>query len=82
MTEEQLRDWFSTQPHQPRDFVEETVALNSVSEVQKQARIKYGHELAAEEAERIASIWRKDFVESVRIIKAGGALGIDMWRPE
>lgn len=82
MTEQELRDWFANQPVQPQDFVEETVALTSASEVQTQAKIKYGHELAAEEAEKIAAIWRQDFVESTRIIEAGGALGTDMWRPK
>ena len=40
-----------------------------------------GIHLTDAQTEEIASIRRKDFVDSIRIIEDGGALGMDMWRP-
>lgn len=82
MTEQELRNWFATQPAQTQDFVEETVALTSVSVVQNAARIKYGHDVPAKEAEAIAARWRFELVEAIPILRVGGALAPDMWRPE
>lgn len=79
MTEGELRSWFKTKPNQPQEFVEETVRLTSVYEVQRQARIKYGHELSSEEAESTSSRWRKEFVEEILVREAGGLPSRDLF---
>lgn len=77
MTEQELRNWFATQPAQPQDFVEETVRLTSVAHM-KELRLLDGRVLTDEEAEEEAKIARRGFVEGIRLLKAGGALSPDM----
>lgn len=81
MNEEELRAFLLESGKQPPDFIEETVALTSAARARLYAALQ-GRDLTDEEAEESARILRADFVESIRIIKEGGALGFDAWRPE
>ncbi len=81
MTETELRAFLEESGKQPAGFVEETLLKLSAPET-KRLFATVGEKITDEEAQDRAKIRRRDFVESIRVIEAGGALGFDGWRPK
>lgn len=65
---------FLRQKGRTPETIQSILEGTSVSEVQRQALQRTGAELSLEEAERTASTWRQQFVESISVLEVEGAV--------
>lgn len=73
MTEEELIAWLIRVGRTP-ETIQSIVEGTSVDAVQRQFQTERGRAASSDEAEHIARIWRKDFVEGINVLEAGGAI--------